>query len=157
MNKIKYSSKPSSILEPSFSHCEKQTNGLTSGLAKWTPLICAGAAVCVSIIALKEIKNVRRELKKVESPQKQTELYEKMLTRIEAMDKQIIKMDQYLLSKSKEKGGKEKGGKERSKEELVKNVVPVVENINIINKPLKDDEVEYVYEEVEVTDDEEEK
>ena len=32
-------------------------------LSKWVPLICAGTAVAVSIIAIKEIKNVRKELK----------------------------------------------------------------------------------------------
>ena len=33
-----------------------------SSFAKWVPLICAGAAVGVSVLALKEIKNVRKEL-----------------------------------------------------------------------------------------------
>ena len=33
-----------------------------STISRWVPLICAGAAAGVSMIALKEIKNVRREL-----------------------------------------------------------------------------------------------
>ena len=33
-----------------------------SDFSKWIPLICAGAAVGVGIIALKEIKNIRKEL-----------------------------------------------------------------------------------------------
>ena len=39
-----------------------KTGSTTSLLAKWIPLICAGAAVGVSIMALKEIKNVRKDL-----------------------------------------------------------------------------------------------
>ena len=51
-------------------------------LAKWVPLICAGTAVGVSIIALKEIKNVRKEVLLMKKEQlvsvNNTELTEKI-------------------------------------------------------------------------------
>ena len=40
-----------------------------SMLARWVPLICAGAAVGVSVIALKEIKNVRKDLMNMKKDQ----------------------------------------------------------------------------------------
>ena len=39
-----------------------KTSNIMNTVSKWVPLICAAAAVGVSVIALKEIKNVRKEL-----------------------------------------------------------------------------------------------
>ena len=80
---------------------------IMSSFAKWVPLICAGAAVGVSVLALKEIKNVRKELinfkKETVTPlggggvqQQNNELTEK----IERMDEQLRKITQYLANQN---------------------------------------------------------
>ena len=84
---------------------------LLGNLSKWIPLICAGAAVGVSILALKEIKNVRRELidlkneQIVNVPNLETQQFDpELLKRIELMDEQIVKISKYLGSQqNKEK------------------------------------------------------
>lgn len=111
------------------------TTTTISNLSKWVPLLCAAAAAGVSIIALKEIKNVRKELmtlKKEKTPD--TELNKRMKN----MEEQFKILTDYI--KSKETVTKES--------EIIKNVVKENDVVNIINN----DE----YEEIEVTDDEEE-
>ena len=84
---------------------------LLGNLSKWIPLVCAGAAVGVSILALKEIKNVRRELIElkneqiVSNPNLGTQQIDSdILKRIELMDEQIVKISKYLGSQqNKEK------------------------------------------------------
>ena len=119
--------------------CTSQAMG---SFAKWVPLICAGAAVGVSVLALKEIKNVRKELMSLKkdsiggTPVDNQELTKKM----ELMDEQLRKITHYLSNQNKQK------------EQVVKNVVsPKKEPVNIINNdPVEEEEVEYE----EVTDDE---
>jgi hypothetical protein len=106
-----------------------------SALAKWVPLICAGAAVGVSVIALKEIKNVRKEMLLLKKEQ-MSSTDSGLSKRIEMMEKQLNIMNEYLKNQS--------GGK---CEPIIKNAVKN-EEINVIN-----DEEEY--EEVEVTDEDE--
>lgn len=123
---------------------ELGTSQTMSSFAKWVPLICAGAAVGVSVLALKEIKNVRKELMSLKKdsignvvPSTSPELTKKM----ELMDEQLRKITHYLSNQNKQK------------EQVVKNVVsPKKEPVNIINNdPVEDlEEVEYE----EVTDDE---
>jgi hypothetical protein len=113
-----------------------------SSFAKWVPLICAGAAVGVSVLALKEIKNVRKELINLKKEQTSApgasgpsaELTQK----IELMDEQLRKITQYLANQNKQR------------EQVVKAVVPPKEKVNIINETSPEEEVEYE----EVTDDE---
>ena len=110
-----------------------------SSLAKWVPLICAGAAVGVSILALKEIKNVRKELivmkKEQVNPGK-----DELNSRIELMDEQLRKITQYLANQNKPQKQKENV--------IIKEALPdESEKIKIINS---EDEYE------EVTDNDEE-
>jgi hypothetical protein len=133
-------------------------------LSKWIPLICAGAAVGVSIIALKEIKNVRKEVLLMKKEQlvsvNNTELTEK----IERMDEQLRRITEYLTNQNKMKPEnnttnqrKQKKSKKNSDqdEKIINQVLPKkMDKVNIINdEPDEDDnEVEI---EIEVTDDEE--
>ena len=75
-----------------------------SVLSKWVPLICAGTAVAVSIIAIKEIKNVRKEvmLMKKEQLTAVTNSSSKTLSeKIERMDEQLKKITEYLSNQNK--------------------------------------------------------
>jgi len=133
-----------------------QPNKIISNLSKWIPLICAGTAVGVSIIALKEIKNVRKELfilKKESNSVKGTEILEKM----ESMDEQIRKITAYLANQNnfqnvpvnvnnkQDSSMRNKGGKSKN---------PAKKDLNKVNIINEEPPVEY--EEVEVTDDDEE-
>lgn len=102
-----------------------------SNLSKWIPLLCAGAAAGVSIIALKEIKNVRKELITLKiSKNGNDDLDKRMLM----MEEQFKILTDFIKKK------------ENKQSEIIKNVVKESETVNVING----DE----YEEVEVTDDE---
>ena len=113
---------------------------------KWLPLLCAGAAAGISIIALKEIKNVKNEIiaLKVKGPDN-SDLSKKM----ESFEVQLKTITDYLKSKSEIKNNfipKVSG-------DVIKNVVK--ENIvKIINEVKVEPEPEDEYEEIEVTDDE---
>ena len=114
---------------------ETVTKSTISNLSKWIPLLCAGAAAGVSIIALKEIKNVRKELMTLKKDQVKgpdTEL----IKRMKNMEDQLKILTDFI--KNKETVTKES--------EVIKNVVKENNPVKIINN----DE----YEEVEVTDDE---
>jgi hypothetical protein len=124
-----------------------QVSTALNSFSKWVPLICAGAAVGVSVLALKEIKNVRKELinlkKESLGSAKTSEQDPELLKRIELMDEQLRKITQYLANQNKSK-----------ESPIVKNVSkPAAVPVKIINdSPEPDPEVEY--EEQEVTDDE---
>ena len=109
-----------------------------STLSKWIPLLCAGAAAGVSIIALKEIKNVRKELITLKREQnKEHPVNDELNKRMLAMEDQLKLLTDFI--KNKEKVTKET--------EIIRNVVQTPQQpVKIIN----DEE----YEEVEVTDDE---
>ena len=113
------------------------SKNMVNNLSKWVPLICASAAFGISIIALKEIKNVRKELnlKKTDNP----DLDKKFQT----IDEQLIKITEYI-----------KNNKQPS--EIIKNAVKASspkKNIKIINEP--EPVVSDEFEEVEVTDSDE--
>ena len=110
-----------------------------STLSKWIPLICAGAAAGVSIIALKEIKNVRRELITIKKEQaKPQAVNDELSKRMQAMEEQLKILSEFI--KNKEHLSKE--------DTIIRNAVnPQTETVNVING-------EEEYEEVEVTDDE---
>ena len=110
-----------------------------SALAKWVPLICAGAAVGVSILALKEIKNVRKELIVMKKEQVNP-VKDELVNRVELMDEQLRKITQYLANLNKPTKQKENT--------VIKDaLVPDSEPVKIINS---ENEEEYE----EVTDDE---
>lgn len=140
-------------------------SGITSMVAKWVPLICAGAAVGVSIIALKEIKNARKEISTFKKEQfanqskgSNSEVDNNLLKKIELMDEQIRKITSYIASLPVPE--------KQFKKDTFGNNNPINQNSNniqepkvknVINKePSPEDSSEYEYEEVEVTDDEEE-
>jgi len=133
------------------------TSGM-SAFSKWVPLICAGAAVGVSVLALKEIKNLRKELiiMKKESLSGPT-ADDGLSKQVERMDEQLRKITEYLV---KQKKVKESNNVEKQKEpnfvsqqkesKVVRNVSPEPE-VNVVNGSDDEEEVEYV----EVTDDDE--
>ena len=120
----------------------------TSMLSKWVPLICAGAAVGVSVMALKEIKNVRKELimlKKEQNSSSSKSGKDDLTAKIELMDEQLRKITAYLANQNDNK----------SKSTIIKEAVKSkLDNIKIINAEEADDDDEEEVE-VEVTDDEE--
>ena len=128
------SKQPSSIMKTKCPIDNMDTSSLSS-FSKWVPLICAGAAIGVSVLALKEIKNVRKELNlKLNTPSSNADVSQK----IEQMDAQLKKITSYLT----------KHPKVKSEKEIIKTKI-VPETIKIINEPAPEE-----YEEVEVTDDE---
>jgi hypothetical protein len=116
----------------------------SSMLAKWVPLICAGAAVGVSVMALKEIKNVRKELIMLKKEGNSSNSgKDELSSKIELMDEQLRKITAYLANQNKTQSTKSSIIKEAVKSKL--------DNVKIINS---DAEEEEDVEEVEVTDDE---
>ena len=137
---------------------------------KWIPLICAGGAIGVSLFALKELKNTRKELmilKKESTGGGNEELSKRM----ESMEEQLKTLTDFIKKNNQNTSPKmnnNKGpqihtgprvsfstsvpfpppGPNKVKESVVINPVPT--EINIINENPEE------YEEVEVTDDEEE-
>jgi multidrug efflux pump subunit AcrB len=88
-----------------FTTSPTKTSSIINNVSKWVPLICAGAAVGVSVIALKEIKNVRKELvnmKKEQIISKTTGVPETLTRKIEELDEQLKKITEYLKTKSEQ-------------------------------------------------------
>ena len=113
-------------------------------LIKWLPLLCAGAAAGISIIALKEIKNVKNEIiaLKVKGPN-DLDLGKKM----EGFETQLKTITDYLKSKN------ERNFIPKASGETIKAVVKE-SVVKIINEVEPEPELEDEYEEIEVTDDE---
>ena len=130
---------------------QKVVPEIETNLVKWIPLLCAGAAAGISIIALKEIKNIKNEiltLKKEGSDN--SELNKKM----ENMEEQLKTITNYLKNKSElpkrtpqvPKVSESPPSPPPKENTVIKNVIKEQPEVKIINE----DE----YEEVEVTDDE---
>jgi hypothetical protein len=131
-----------------------------SNLVKWVPLICAGAALGVGIIALKEIKSIQTEFRSMKVNITDSQSSNKQL------EEQILYISGYIKENEKNKPSKrnEKAEKtektqnfeklEKVVEKIVRPPSPVIKKeLNVIEKEINiinDDE----YEEVEVTDDE---
>jgi len=148
-------------------------------LSKWIPLLCAGAAIGVSVIALKEIKNVRKDLIALNSQKLDTPpgaaVDNSVIEKIKQMDTQLIKISDYLARQQKQ--NKPEVKKEvppvltkltkiinEDVPEVKKEVIPpqpkqqvqppvVTKNETDVKEESEDEEVEYICEEV--TDDEE--
>jgi hypothetical protein len=143
------------------------TKNVVGSLTKWVPLICAGSAIGISMFALKEIKNTRRELINLKKEQYTAPNNDKLEKKMELMEKQLNKLTEYIKNSQVQQARNSftsvpqppppvvpKSVKKEPK--IVKNVVNAVpEEIKIINKePSQEDGEEDEYEEVEVTDDE---
>ena len=134
--KMNFSTK---IVEPSVGECIKPN---LSNLTKWLPLLCAGAAAGISIIALKEIKTIRSEINTIK---KEPFTDQGLSKKIETIEEQLKNINEFLKNQNK-KSQPIPQFVRKTIPEVVKNVIPEKKEINIINQ----DE----YEEVEVTDDE---
>lgn len=128
-----------------------------SGLSKWIPLICAGSAIGVSLFALKEIKNTRKELSILKkegfsaSPIDNSKLEKKM----ELFEDQLKTITTFLKNNQHTPAPVQRGmpvSSKKKKEPEIKPVFVEPEEIVIINESYDPEE----YEEVEVTDSESE-
>ena len=116
-----------------------------STVTKWLPFICAGAAVGVSVLALKELKKVKNEMTVVKTQQTNVpfkgdpELNKKM----DQFEVQLKKINEFLMNNNSKNP------------KIIKSMLKpeVIKDVKIINEPEENQE-EYEYEEVEVTDDE---
>ena len=117
--------------------------------AKWIPLICAGAAIGVSVIALKEIHNTRKELMNLKKEQlvPTGSGNEILAKKMELMESQLSKITEYLRNQQRPMGPPPPV---RREEIIKKAIIPEPEEVKIINEQPDQDE----YEEIEVTDDE---
>ena len=123
----------------------------TSTFIKWIPLICAGAAASVSIVALQEIRKLRKEIMIIKNEPAVSEANELLSKRMESMESQLKCLTDFIKNRNEVDKEVEKVKTTRSVQEpkaFIKNAVPQTPEpvITIIN----DEE----YEEVEVTDDE---
>ena len=114
-------------------------------VTKMLPFICAGTAVGVSILALKEIKKIKNEMILVKNQQMNVtnvktdpELNKKM----DQFEIQLKKINEFLMNNNQKNPNIIKG--------IFKTEIP--KQVKIINEPVEE-EVEY--EEVEVTDEDE--
>jgi hypothetical protein len=110
------------------------TTTTPSTLSKWIPLICAGAAAGVSIIALQEIRNLRKEIGTIKGEKNPAIELNK---RMENMEEQLEMLSSFITNKKKIK---------KDTNVIRQAVTPEPPPVQIIN----DEE----YEEIEVTDDE---
>ena len=130
----------------------KSSNGST--ITKFLPFICAGAAVGVSILALKELKKIKAEMVLVKNQQNNVQVSKPttdplLSKKMEQLEEQLKRVNLYLANKNSP----------RSNSKIIKNVLKteIPKEVKIINEePVvvpANEEIEY--EEVEVTDDEE--
>jgi hypothetical protein len=156
MNKLFNDAIPSTIHSSSSLDIKPKS---LSNLYKWVPLLCAGAAAGVSIIALKELKNVRKELVTLKTEKFQdTGLHKRM----ENLEDQIKMISEYIKNGTPQHYSPPppqpqfyNKNKVKKEDTVIKNVVPEQKKVTIINEP-EDMEEGVEYEEIEVTDDEEE-
>lgn len=129
--------RPPPFIKTPIPDMENISSGSSSVVARWLPFICAGAAAGISIVALQEIKAMRKELVvvKTQAPQQQPGDFNK---RMDTMERQLKMLADFVENKQKI----------TKESDVIRNVVNETDNVRIIN----DEE----YEEVEVTDDESE-
>jgi len=129
---------------------EVTTASTGSGLTKWVPIILAGAALGVSVVAIKELKNVRKEL----TVMKNTDNNSELIKRMELMDQQLLKISEFLSQQKGSNPAPPPTPTPKKKSSLGNNY-PI--NVNVVNEqPLNKLEEVVEYEEVEVTDSESE-
>ena len=125
--------------KPSFTSSKIIPEIETNHYIKWLPLLCAGAAAGISIIALKEIKNVKAEIIALKVKGPDSDLGKK----IENFEVQLKTITDYLKTKN-ESHFIPKASGETIKAVVKENIVKIINDV----------EVEDEYEEIEVTDDE---
>jgi hypothetical protein len=123
------------------------TTPFISKVTKFLPIICAGAAVGVSILTLKEMKKLQSELIAVKTQNHTKEDHvekEQLSKKLAQFEEQLKRINGYLANNNP---------KDRK---IIKNAMKVPANVNIINQPepanAEFDKNEY--EEIEVTDSE---
>ena len=114
----------------------------SSSITKLLPFIFAGAAVGVSILALKELKKFKAEIVLVKNQQQSVKTDPVLTKKLELLEDQLKRINLFLANKNSPRNG------------VMKNVLKteIPKEVKIINEP--EENVEY--EEVEVTDEEEE-
>ena len=123
------------------------TPSVTTKMSKLLPFICAGAAVGVSILALKELKKIKSEMIVIKSQQiiPQNNVPDQTLSKkMDLFEDQLKRINGYLSNNNP---------KDRK---IIKNAFKsnIPKDIKIINQPEPAEE-NVEYEEVEVTDDDE--
>ena len=152
MSKIPKQSIPTGVKFPTAPVTQKEMKSSISTVTRWLPFICAGAAVGVSILALKELKKVKSEMTVVKTQQNNTNKTDPELNKkMDQFDVQLKKVNEFLMNNNSKNP------------KIIKSVVKspeIPKDVKIINEVQENKEVpeseEYEYEEVEVTDDEEE-
>ena len=129
----KFNRRPSPFAKSATPDMEQVITSPPSVVSKWLPFICAGAAAGISIVALQEIKAMRKELVAVKAQAPQPNDFDK---RMDTMERQLKMLADFVENKQKI----------TKESDVIRNVVTETDNLRIIN----DEE----YEEVEVTDDE---
>ena len=71
----------------------------TSTLTKWIPLICAGAAAGVSIVALQEIKKLRTEVQEIKK-EPNNQASEMLGKRMETMEQQLKTLTDFIKNRN---------------------------------------------------------
>ena len=114
----------------------------SSSITKFLPFLCAGAAVGVSILALKELKKFKAEIVLVKNQQQSVKTDPVLTKKLELLEDQLKRINLFLANKNSPRNG------------VMKNVLKteIPKEVKIINEP--EENVEY--EEVEVTEEEEE-
>ena len=116
-----------------------------SVITKFLPFICAGTAVGVSVLALKELKKIKTEMVVLKNQQTHSSADPELSKKMDRFELELKKINEFLMNNN---------GKNPK---IIKNILKSQEippkNVKIINEPEEEEEVEY--EEVEVTDDEE--
>lgn len=123
----------------------KPSDTVINTASKWIPLICGAAAIGVSIFALKEIHNTRRELMNLKKEQLTGGDNEIISKKMEIMESQLSKITEYLRNQQRPTNPPIIPKKEPE----IKPVKVEPETVQIINETQEDE-----YEEIEVTDDE---
>ena len=124
-----------------------------SVVMKWLPFICAGTAVGVSILALKELKKIKSEMSVLKNQQNVVKMDPMLNKKMDQLEEQLKKINEYLMNNNPKNP------------KIIRNAVPdLLKEVKIINE--SDEKFENVnvenvednneYEEIEVTDDENE-
>ena len=112
-------------------------------VTKLLPFICAGTAVGVSVLALKELKKIKNEMGALKTQQNiATKTDPDLSKKMESFEIQLKKINEFLMNNN------------AKNPKIIKSVLKteMPSQVNIINEDQQDEEEEY--EEVEVTDDE---
>jgi len=129
---------------------EINTTKTTSTVTKWIPFICAGAAIGVSVLALKELKKIKLEMLSVKNEQINASVNNNttdpiLNKKMEQLEDQLKRVNDYLMNNNPKNP------------KIIRNALKteIPKEVKIINEEHVEPEENVEYEEVEVTDDEE--